>query len=207
MRATGNYCWMRPVCDEESKGGEMVADLLNTAGAALPLLLISTRSQLLLSHCHLLLHVADLLLGPATVFLEKQHEWTRREWWEKNKENITRCSQVDVADESWSARGTLHGQKYEDTWILYLCNCHGHRYNSLSCNHTSIQPQQPLWLRVKVPIHPIGVQEAEVRAVRFLCTRTPFLYGSRFVNRGIDTLKQERAFPKLSPQSWKHTIV
>lgn len=72
MRATGNYCSMRPVCDEEAEGEEMVADLLNTAGVALLLLLLSARSQLLLGYGHLLLHVADLLLGAATVLLEEQ---------------------------------------------------------------------------------------------------------------------------------------
>lgn len=70
---------MRPVCDEEAKGGEMVADLLNTASVALLLLLISTRSQLLLGQGHLLLHVADLLLGPATVLLEEQQQQTDEE--------------------------------------------------------------------------------------------------------------------------------
>jgi hypothetical protein len=34
----------------------------------------------------------------------------------------------------------------------------------------------------------------------------PFLYGC-FVHEGIVMLKQERAFPKLLPQSWKHRIV
>ncbi len=61
---------MRPARDEEVKGGVMVADLLNTASVALLLLLLSTRSQLLLGQGHLLLHVGDLLLGPATVLLE-----------------------------------------------------------------------------------------------------------------------------------------
>jgi hypothetical protein len=31
----------------------------------------------------------------------------------------------------------------------------------------------------------------------------PFLYGPCFVHGGIVVLKQERAFPKLLPQSWK----
>jgi hypothetical protein len=35
----------------------------------------------------------------------------------------------------------------------------------------------------------------------------PFLYGPRFVHRGIVMLKQEWAYPKLLPQSWKHRIV
>jgi hypothetical protein len=35
----------------------------------------------------------------------------------------------------------------------------------------------------------------------------PFLSGPRFVHRAIVMLKQERAFPKLLPQSWKHRIV
>jgi hypothetical protein len=34
-----------------------------------------------------------------------------------------------------------------------------------------------------------------------------FLYVPRIVHRGIVMLKQERAFPKLLPQSWKHRIV
>lgn len=53
------------------------ADLLNTARVALLLLLISTGSQLLLSQGHLLLHVADLLFGPATVLLKEQHKQMR----------------------------------------------------------------------------------------------------------------------------------
>lgn len=52
----------------------MVVDLLNTACVALLRLLLSTCSQLLLSQRHLLLHVADLLLGPPTVLLEKETE-------------------------------------------------------------------------------------------------------------------------------------
>ena len=35
----------------------------------------------------------------------------------------------------------------------------------------------------------------------------PFLYGPRFVHRGVVKLKQERAFPKLLPQRLKHSIV
>ena len=34
----------------------------------------------------------------------------------------------------------------------------------------------------------------------------PFLYGHRFVHGGIVMLKQERAFPNLLPQNWKHLI-
>uniref|UniRef100_A0A4W5R9A6 Inter-alpha-trypsin inhibitor heavy chain 3 n=1 Tax=Hucho hucho TaxID=62062 RepID=A0A4W5R9A6_9TELE len=47
------------------------------------------------------------------------------------------------------------------------------------------------------------------RPVKFFHTdlNKPFLYGSRFVHRGIIALKQERAFLKLLPQSWKHRIV
>ena len=46
-------------------------------------------------------------------------------------------------------------------------------------------------------------EEVEVRAlcrpVKFFHTNLnkPFLYGPRFVHRGIVMLKQERAFPKL----------
>ena len=53
----------------------------------------------------------------------------------------------------------------------------------------------------------------EVRAlckpVKFFHTDLdkPFLYGPRFLHGGIVMLKQERAFPKLFPQSWKHRIV
>ena len=35
----------------------------------------------------------------------------------------------------------------------------------------------------------------------------PFLYEPCFVHGGIVMLKQERAFSKLFPQSWKHRIV
>jgi len=60
------------MCDEEAKGGAALPDLLNGASAAL-LLLFSARSQLLLSHGHLLLHAGELLLGPASVVLEKEN--------------------------------------------------------------------------------------------------------------------------------------
>ena len=34
----------------------------------------------------------------------------------------------------------------------------------------------------------------------------PFLYGPRIVHGSTVMLKQEKAFPKLLPQSWKHRI-
>ena len=34
----------------------------------------------------------------------------------------------------------------------------------------------------------------------------PFLYEPRFVHMDIVMLKQERSFPKLFPQSWKHIM-
>lgn len=71
MRAMGSHRCMRA---NVWQGGEAVDDLPHTATAALPLVLLSTWSQLLLSHCHLLLHVGDLLLGPSTVLLEEQHK-------------------------------------------------------------------------------------------------------------------------------------
>ena len=55
--------------------------------------------------------------------------------------------------------------------------------------------------------------KVEVRAlckpVKFIHTDLgkPFLYGPRFVHRGIVMLEQERTFPKLLPQSWKHRIL
>ena len=47
------------------------------------------------------------------------------------------------------------------------------------------------------------------RSVKFFHSglNKPFLYIPRFVHNGIVLLKQERAFPKLLPQSWKHIIV
>ena len=47
------------------------------------------------------------------------------------------------------------------------------------------------------------------RRVKFFHTdlHKPFPYGPRIVHGGIVMLKQERAFPKLLPQSWKHRIV
>ena len=46
------------------------------------------------------------------------------------------------------------------------------------------------------------------RPVKFLHTNLDklVLYGPRFVHGGIVMLKQERAFPKLLHQSWKHRI-
>ncbi len=70
---------MKPASNEEAKGGEMVADLPNTANVALLLLLLSTFPELLLSHGHLLFHVADLLFCPSTVLLEEQHKRMRKE--------------------------------------------------------------------------------------------------------------------------------
>ena len=55
-----------------------------------------------------------------------------------------------------------------------------------------------------------GVEvRALCRPVKFFHTDLdkPFLYGSSFVHGGIVTLKEERAFPKLLPQSWKHRII
>ena len=69
------------------------------------------------------------------------------------------------------------------------------------------------WLAVGVPIHPKGVDWVEVRdlcrQVKLLNTNLNklFLYGPRFVHGGIVTMKQERAFPKLMPQCWKHIII
>lgn len=62
----------RDPCGEEVKAGEMFASLPHTTAVALLLLLLSTCSEVLLSHGHLLLHVADLLLRPATVLLEEK---------------------------------------------------------------------------------------------------------------------------------------
>ena len=53
----------------------------------------------------------------------------------------------------------------------------------------------------------------EVRALcmpgKFLHTDLDkmFLYGPHLVHEGIVIMKQERSFPKLLPQSWKHRIV
>ena len=55
-----------------------------------------------------------------------------------------------------------------------------------------------------------GVEvRALCRPLRFFHTDLvkPFLYGPQFVHGGIVMVKQERAFPKLLPQSWKHRIV
>jgi hypothetical protein len=55
-----------------------------------------------------------------------------------------------------------------------------------------------------------GVEvRALCRLVKFFHTDLdkPFLYVPRFVHEVIVVLKQERAFPKLLPQSWKHRIV
>ena len=55
-----------------------------------------------------------------------------------------------------------------------------------------------------------GVEvRALCRPVKFFHTdlNKPFLYGPRFVHSGIVMLKQERAFPKMLPQSWMHRII
>ena len=66
-----------------------------------------------------------------------------------------------------------------------------------------------VWLAADIPILPkvFGVEvRALCRPVKFFHTDldTPFLYGLRFVHGDMVMLKQERAFPKLLPQSWKH---
>ena len=47
------------------------------------------------------------------------------------------------------------------------------------------------------------------RPVKFFHTDLDkqFLYGPCFVHGGIVMLEQERAFPKLLPQNWKHRII
>ena len=63
------------------------------------------------------------------------------------------------------------------------------------------------WFAVGVPIHPKDVRWFGVRALSMpvqyfhINLDKPFLYGPRFVHGGIVMLKQERAFPKLLPQS------
>jgi hypothetical protein len=55
-----------------------------------------------------------------------------------------------------------------------------------------------------------GVEvKALFRPIKFFHTDLdkPFMYGPGFVHGGIVMLKQERAFPKLLLQSWKHRIV
>ena len=66
------------------------------------------------------------------------------------------------------------------------------------------------WLEVGVPLVFDGVEvRALCRPVKFLHTNLdkPFLYGPHFVHRCIVMLKQERAFPKLLPQSWTYILV
>ena len=47
------------------------------------------------------------------------------------------------------------------------------------------------------------------RPVKFFHTDLdkPFMYGPCFIHSGIVMLRQQRAFPKLLPQSWKHRNV
>jgi hypothetical protein len=55
-----------------------------------------------------------------------------------------------------------------------------------------------------------GVEgRALCRPVKFFHTdlNKLFLYGPHFVHRDIVMLKQEKAFPKQLPQSWKHKII
>ena len=68
-------------------------------------------------------------------------------------------------------------------------------------------------LAVGVPIIPKVFDGVEVRAlcwpVKFFHSDLdkPFLHEPRFVHGDIVMLKQERDFPKLLPQSWKHRII
>ena len=66
---------------------------------------------------------------------------------------------------------------------------------------------------VGVSIHSKDVRWVEVRAlcrqVKFFHTNLdkPFLYGPRCKHGCIFMLNQERSFPKVLPQSWKHSFV
>ena len=50
---------------------------------------------------------------------------------------------------------------------------------------------------------------AVCRPVKFFHTNLdkPFLYGPHFLHSGNVMMKQEKAFPKLLPKTWKHKIV
>uniref|UniRef100_A0A673ZXL4 C2H2-type domain-containing protein n=1 Tax=Salmo trutta TaxID=8032 RepID=A0A673ZXL4_SALTR len=80
----------------------------------------------------------------------------------------------------------------------YLCNACCYACSSLGNlrRHQRSHSQEP---RVR----------ALCRAVKFFHTDLDktFLYGTCFVHMCIVMLKQERAFPKILPQSWKHRIV
>ena len=55
----------------------------------------------------------------------------------------------------------------------------------------------------------MGLRSGLCRPVKFLHTDLdkPFMYGPRFVQRGVVMLEEERAFPNQLPQIWKHRIL
>lgn len=67
------------------------------------------------------------------------------------------------------------------------------------------------WFTVSVPVHLKGVNSIEVRVcagffINSLWCR-PVKFFSSKPNKNIVILKEEKIFPKVLPQSWKHTKV
>lgn len=80
------------------------------------------------------------------------------------------------------------------------------------CEFVHIEPKEHLCskaLMLDNKLFDKNEVKALYRSLRFPHTKfvTPCLRGLRFVQRGTFMLVQESAFPKVLPQSWKHTVV
>lgn len=62
-------------------------------------------------------------------------------------------------------------------------------------------------LQVTIPVHPKNTEQSLGQGSVQASHHHPLLYRSCFDHGSIVMLKQERAFPKLQPQNWKHTII
>lgn len=139
----------------------MVADLPNTSNVALLVMLLSTCSQMLLSQRHLLLHVADLLLGPAAVLLEEQPD-------KEDTEKHQRCVSVITADECLQTMGTSNDQKYLDTLHLYVIVKHLiPKPPALICCYNRLRSSK-VWLKILEP----GCRDLHTSATKALLMLT-----------------------------------
>ena len=103
---------------------------------------------------------------------------------------------------------SLLGRLSTRCWNIAVGTCFHSAPRALVRSGTDVGGSQSVFQFI-----PKVIDKGEVRAlcrpVKLLHTDLdkPFLYGPHFVHRGICMLKQERAFPKLLPQSRKHRIV
>jgi hypothetical protein len=103
---------------------------------------------------------------------------------------------------------TLQGRLSTRCWNIAAGSCFHSDTRALVSSDTNVKPGSQSAFQF-IPKMFDGVEtRALCRPVKFFHTDLdkPFLYRPRFVHRGIVILKQEKAFPKLFPQSRKHSI-